>query len=132
MLGMHGKIAYTDEFQKANIIPKTIRICYNGTIKESMSFPIFKFKKIVKEDWDNNEFKQYIEQAKFLFIIFRYNEKEELLFDNLMFWNIPNKDSEKVEKVWKTTVKTLILTLCLIHKSLFYLKQEKALVIMQA
>ena len=26
MLGIHGKIAYTNEFQKANIVPKTIRI----------------------------------------------------------------------------------------------------------
>ncbi len=42
MLGIKGKLAHTEEFQNANIIPKTIRVQINGHIKESMSFPTFK------------------------------------------------------------------------------------------
>ena len=38
MLGVEGKIAQTEEFKKASIIPKTIRVQKNGKIKENMSF----------------------------------------------------------------------------------------------
>ena len=41
MLGLEGKIAYTEEFQSASIVPKTIRVQKSGHIKESMSFPTF-------------------------------------------------------------------------------------------
>ena len=52
MLGVTGKIAYTDEFQKACIVPKTIRVQLNGKIKENMSFPTFDFIKLSKEtEW---------------------------------------------------------------------------------
>ena len=107
MLGITGKIAYTEEFQKANIVPKTIRIEKNGKIKESMSFPVFEFKKIVQEDWESSEFKNYLEQTKFLFIVFRFNEDNELIFEDLLFWNIPDKDLEEVHKVWQRTVDVL-------------------------
>lgn len=38
MLDVDGKIAYTNEFQNASIVPKTIRVQFNGTIKESSVF----------------------------------------------------------------------------------------------
>lgn len=104
MLGITGKISSTEEFQKANIVPKTIRIAANGTIKESMSFPTFEFKKIVQENWVESEFKSYLEQTKFLFIIFRFNEKKELIFNDLMFWNMPYEDIEEVRSVWEKTI----------------------------
>ena len=53
MLGVKGKISATEEFVKANIIPKTIRVNSKGTIKESMSFPTFKFNEIVNETWED-------------------------------------------------------------------------------
>ena len=49
MLGIKGKIAATDEFQKANIISKTIRLRRDDTIKECMSFPHFDFIKLSRE-----------------------------------------------------------------------------------
>ena len=42
MLGIKGKVNDTDEFQKANITCKTIRVNEDNTITESMSFPAFK------------------------------------------------------------------------------------------
>ena len=107
MLGIKGRIAYTEEFQKANIIPKTVRVQCNGYVEESMSFPIFKFKEIIQEEWETSEFKNYLEQAKFLFIIFRFNDRNDLVFDNLMFWNIPESDLEEVKEVWEKTVSTI-------------------------
>ena len=40
-----------EEFEKANIVVKTIRIGKNNKIKESMSFPTFKFKELVQEEF---------------------------------------------------------------------------------
>lgn len=107
MLGVEGKIAYTEEFQNAGIVPKTIRVQRSGHIKESMSFPTFKFTEIIKEDWENSEFRNYLEPTKFLFVIFCENEDEEYVFEKAMFWNIPAEDLEEVRRVWERTVQVI-------------------------
>ena len=107
MLGLHGKIAYTNEFQNASIVPKTIRVQRNGHIKESMSFPTFRFTEIIKETWDDSELRNYLEPTKFLFIIFEENPKGEYVFSRVKFWNIPAEDLEEVRKVWERTVETI-------------------------
>ena len=43
----------TEEFTKANIISKTIRVEKNGRIKEDISFPSFRFSELIKEKWYN-------------------------------------------------------------------------------
>lgn len=108
MLGIQGKIAYTEEFQKAGIIPKTIRVRQNGTIKECMSFPTFDFIKLSQEDeWEESELYNYLAPAKFLFVIFQEDEQGELVFDRVKFWNIPNDDLDEVRTVWERTVETI-------------------------
>lgn len=104
ILGVKGRISKTAEFQKAGIVPKTIRINHNGSITESMSFPIFEFKKIIQEEWETSEFKDYLEQTKFLFVVFKFDSSGELIFDKLLFWNIPEKDLHEVGVVWQRTV----------------------------
>lgn len=107
MLGVEGKITATDEFQKANIVPKTVRINVDGSITESMSFPAFDFKKVAAEEWDDSEFKALLEQTKFLFVVFRFREDGELVFDDLVFWNMPDADLDEVKIVWERTSRTL-------------------------
>lgn len=107
MLGIKGKISGTAEFQNANIIPKTIRIQKTGSIKESMSFPTFKFKEIITEEWDSSELRQYLEPAKFMFAIFHENQAHEYVFERIKFWNIPATDLEEVRKVWERTVQII-------------------------
>lgn len=108
MLGIKGKIAYTDEFQKACIVPKTIRVQRNGKIKESMSFPTFDFIKLSKEtEWEESELYNYIAPTKFLFVIFQENDDGEYVFERVKFWNIPNEDLEEVQRVWERTVKII-------------------------
>lgn len=107
MLGIKGKIAHTEEFQNAGIIPKTIRIQKNGHIKESMSFPTFQFTEIIKENWDGSEFRNYIEPVKFLFVIFRENTNGEYVFEKAAFWNMPSDDLEEVRRVWERTVQII-------------------------
>ena len=107
MLGIKGKITATDEFQKANIVPKTIRINHDGSITESMSFPAFNFKAVAAGTWEDSELKEMFEETKFLFVVFRFNQYGILTFDDLVFWNIPNRDLDEVKKVWERTSKTL-------------------------
>lgn len=108
MLGIHGKIAYTEEFQKAGIVPKTIRVRKNGTIKESMSFPTFDPIRLSLEDeWEESEIYNYLAPTKFLFVIFQEDEQGISVFKRLKFWNIQNKDLEEVRVVWERTIQTI-------------------------
>lgn len=108
MLEVKGKIAYTDEFQKASIVPKTIRVRQDGTIKESMSFPAFDFIQLSEEtEWETSELYEYLAPTKFLFVIFQENDRGELVFARVKFWNIPAEDLEEVHKVWEKTVETI-------------------------
>lgn len=107
MLGVKGKIVYTEEFQKACIVPKTIRVQGNGKIKENMSFPTFDFIELSQEIWEESTLYNYLAPTKFLFIIFKVNDDEELVFERVKFRNIPNDDLEEVHRVWERTVKII-------------------------
>lgn len=108
MLGINGKISNSEEFKKANIVPKTIRIQKNGTIKESMSFPKFDFIELSKEDsWEDSELYNCLAPTKFLFVIYQENEQGELVFDRVKFWNMPSADLEEVRRVWLRTIQTI-------------------------
>lgn len=102
MLGITSNNA--EEFVKANIKVKTIRIDKNNTIKENMSFPTFDFISITKQDWEESEFYELLSSTKFLFIV--YHEREDGLynFDHAQFWNIPYKTlNGEVKEVWEET-----------------------------
>lgn len=108
MLGISGKISNSEEFKKANIVPKTIRVRRNGTIDESMSFPKFDFIELSKETvWEESELYNMLAPTKFLFVIFNENENGEFVFDHVQFWNIPNEDLAEVGRVWARTIQTI-------------------------
>jgi DNA mismatch repair protein MutH len=108
ILGVSGGISQTDEFKKADILVKTIRLNANGkSIKESMSFPTFRFKELVNQTWESSELRQLFEQTKFLFIIFQFDENENLVFKGIRFWNMPPSDLEEARKGWELTVKRI-------------------------
>lgn len=104
MLGITGKVNDIDEFQKANITCKTIRVNENNTITESMSFPAFKFTEIIKEKWENSILRKTFSETKYLFVIFK--EKNKIFyFEGIKFWNMPLSvlDNE-VRQVWDKTI----------------------------
>lgn len=108
MLDVKGRIAQTEEFQKAGIVPKTIRVQRNGRVKESMSFPTFDFIELSREEtWEESELYNYLAPTRFMFVIFRQRADGEYAFDRVMFWNIPNDDLDEVRRVWERTVRTI-------------------------
>ena len=90
-----------EEFDKAEIIVKTVRLKENNLPKEDLSFPNFKYEEIVKEDWDDSNFKNILEH-KFLFVFYQF-ENEELVLRKVQFWNMPYADIREAEKVWAKT-----------------------------
>lgn len=90
-----------EEFEKAEIIVKTVRLKENNLPKEDISFPNFKFEEIVNEDWDDSNFKDILEH-KFLFVFYQF-EDNQLILKKVKFWNMPYLDILEAEKVWLKT-----------------------------
>ena len=97
MLGINGRINDSDEFRKANIELKTIRVEENGTIKEHMSFPHFVYKDIINQDWEESDIFNKFYSTKSLFVIFKKINGVYLLKDAFL-WNMPFDDIEKYIK----------------------------------
>ena len=106
ILGIKGN--KTSEFEKAGIVVKTIRIENNGKIREHMSFPNFKFAEIVKENWEDSTFRNYLADTRFFFVVYKYDNQGVLRLKGCQFWNIPYDDlNGNVKKVWTETVNVL-------------------------
>ncbi|MBR3210846.1 MAG: restriction endonuclease [Bacilli bacterium] len=108
MFNVTSKLADTEEFQKANIIPKTIRIEESGRIKESISFPSFKFNEIIEQEWETCDLREELETTKYMFFVFK-KEKGEYVFKGIKLWNMPETDIEtSVMEMWKKTYNTIL------------------------
>lgn len=108
ILGIKKDIKEIDEFKKAGILPKTIRIESNGKIKESMSFPTFKFKEIVDEIWEESKLYNIVTNSQFLFIIFKkYEGEEEYRLEKIQFWSMSDYDIEECRTVYEKTKKII-------------------------
>lgn len=102
MLGIKGNKA--EEFEKANVKVKIIRLKNNNKLKESMSFPNFEFKKLVKETWEDSQFANELRETRFLFVVYKEDINGELCLKGSQFWNIPYEDLEnEVKSVWQKT-----------------------------
>lgn len=116
MLGIKGN--HAEEFEKANIVVKTIRIGKNNTIKESMSFPTFEFKELIEEEWETSTFGTYLSETRFFFVVYKFDKNDMLRLKGCHFWNIPYTDLEnEVQKVWNRTKQVLIDGLQIEHRN---------------
>jgi DNA mismatch repair protein MutH len=86
-----------EEFEKAEIILKTVRLKENDLPKEDISFPNFKYEEIINQEWDETDFKNILEH-KFLFVFYQF-ENKQLVLRKVKFWNMPYKDILEAEKV---------------------------------
>lgn len=88
------------ELLKADISIKTIRV-HNNRIKESMSFPRFKFTEIINEEFEDSSIYNLLYGKKFLFVIFVFDKaRNELLLHDVMLWNMPFDDLEQCKVVF--------------------------------
>lgn len=92
---------HADEFEKANIKVKTIRIEENNTMKESMSFPPFKFMDLVQEKYEESVLHNYFEETKFFFFVWK-RDGDVYRVKGCLLWNMPYLDLEiTVRKEWE-------------------------------
>lgn len=106
MLGIKGNKA--EEFVKANIVVKVIRIGKNNKIKENMSFPAFQFNELIKENWEDSTFGNYLRDTRFFFVVYKEDDNGELHVRGGQFWNIPYEDLEiDVKNVWEKTKRVI-------------------------
>ena len=106
ILGIKGN--HAEEFEKANVVVKTIRIGKNDRIKESMSFPTFRFKELLGETWEDSTFGNYLRETRFFFVVFKADKNGVLRLRGCQFWNIPYEDLEiNVKTVWERTQRTI-------------------------
>lgn len=89
MLGIKGN--HAEEFIKANIVVKSIRLEQNGTMKESISLPPFTFKQLITEEFEESSFCKYFEETKFLFVVYKSNGTNYVL-QGAQLWNMPAYD----------------------------------------
>lgn len=94
-----------EEFEKADIEIKSIRVEVNDNIIQSISFPAFEFEQIFQENWITSEMNEIVER-KFLFIFFK-NDGTSYKLDKVLFWNMPLADRNEVRKVWLRTKKII-------------------------
>lgn len=93
---------HADEFQKANIKVKTIRIEENGSMHENMSFPPFKFMEFASEEYENSVLHDYFEETRLFFFIWRKNG-DVYRVQGCRLWNMPRLDLETtVKSEWET------------------------------
>ncbi|MEZ4887123.1 MAG: Sau3AI family type II restriction endonuclease [Chitinophagales bacterium] len=94
-----------EEFEKAEIIVRTIRIKEGGLPIENISFPPFKYKSLIKTNWDNSALKKKLEQ-KFFFVFYEY-KGSELFLKKVKFWNMSYADIQETKAVWQSMIEKI-------------------------
>lgn len=105
MLGIKSNKA--EEFQKANIVVKAIRLKEDGKMVESSPLPNWKAKEIVNQQWEDSDLYKYFSETKFLFVVFKKNQ-EKYYLKGAQLWNMPAEDIDtKVRSGWEEVKKII-------------------------
>ena len=91
-----------EEFEKAGVEMKTIRLKNNGIPTESMSFSQIDYREIINETWESSYWHNTLTK-RFFFIVFKYDGSNILRLFKVMFWTMPAIDLEKAERFWRDT-----------------------------
>lgn len=100
----------SEEFLKAGITMKTIRVKSNGTIKEAMSFENIDYLEVAECDnwYESRLYELY--SRRFLIVIFReqHKKKSDYYLDDVFFWTMPQADLEWAEVYWNHIKKNIL------------------------
>ncbi len=93
---------HVEEFIKAGVEMKTIRLEKSGALKESMSFAQIKYKEIVNEEWEDSYWHEVLTK-RFFFVIFKKDDAGELRLHKVRFWSMPWEDLNVAQHFWEDT-----------------------------
>lgn len=101
-----------EEFSKAGIITKTVRLEPSDLPEQSISFPAFRFEELVSQKWETSDFHDQL-LSKFMFAFFQFDRPKfvkgkrvanrKLILKTVKFWNMPESDIALAKKVWEKT-----------------------------
>ena len=101
MLGVQTR--EIEEFEKADVTLKVVRISASGNPREAVSFPAFRYADLARQTWRTSDLR-YALTRRFLFAFFRYKEGV-LVFERATFWTMPTATLEaEARRVWVETV----------------------------
>lgn len=98
-----SNINRSEEFVKAGLTMKTIRVQYNGSIKEAMSFENIDYVEVAEcDDWLDSRLYELF-SSRFLFVVFKEQNQgeEDYTLDDVFFWTMPQSDLNWAESYWK-------------------------------
>lgn len=96
-----------EEFQKANIVVKAIRLEEDGRMIESSPLPAIKFKELVQQDFEDSDLYNYLAETKFLFVVYK-KTGDMYYLKGAQLWNMPAADLEiKVREGWEAIKKVV-------------------------
>lgn len=99
----HFNVNKSDEFLKAGLTMKAIRVQANDTIKEAMAFENIDYQEVYDNDnWYDSRLYE-IFSNRFLFVVFKEQTqgKGDFVLENVFFWTMPQADLAWAEEYWK-------------------------------
>ena len=113
-----SNVNLSEEFQKAGLTMKTIRLEESGSIKQSMSFENIDYEEVYDNDnWFDSRLYELF-TSRFLFVVYRrdssrniiINGKEEkrYILHKVFFWTMPTKDVDLEEEYWMNIRKCVL------------------------
>ena len=97
-----ANINRSEEFLKAGLTMKTIRVQQNGSIKEAMSFENIDYLEVAEcEEWLESRLYELF-SSRFMFVVFKEQQKgqEDYVLDDVFFWTMPQADLKQAEEYW--------------------------------
>ncbi|MBR1687401.1 MAG: hypothetical protein IJ710_02590 [Prevotella sp.] len=101
-LGKYANVNRSEEFVKAGLTMKTIRIQADGTIKEAMSFENIDYIEVAEcDNWYDSRLYELF-SSRFLFVLFQEETKGmgDYTLSDAFFWTMPQQDLDWAETYW--------------------------------
>lgn len=104
ILGLTGDIEKTQEFQKANMNLRVIRVDKNRLPKEDSPFKTYNFVELASNDeWEESHPYLEICNKRFLFVVFKEVSPKLFVLDSIKFWGFPDRLLDEIQRVWQET-----------------------------
>ncbi len=92
MIGITGDLENTQEFQKANMNLRVIRVNQDDLPKEDSPFKVYDFIELAQNDnWEESHVFQEICDKRYMFVVFKEEASGEYVLNQVKFWGFPER-----------------------------------------
>lgn len=108
--GRCANINRAEEFVKAGLTMKTIRVQANGTVKEAMSFENIDYMEVAEcDNWLDSRLYELF-SSRFLFVVFKELNSGvgDYVLSDVFFWTMPKEDLDSAETYWEHIKKNVV------------------------